>query len=174
MSHWRSVCMINYHVLQNVELNTAQFQSHFIHLSVYYVLTNPESKSRAIVTSWETQTFLSFLGSMWECVCTCVHVYKLMFHLDCDRASLFVFAFTAQTVCFYIRSPYRHGLHDMKAITGKKENTEETWLDVLLALIKTSPETQNRYQLTYRNKDQMINKSKQNNFLSQYQHFGKV
>jgi hypothetical protein len=33
----------------------------------------------------------------------------------------------------------------MKAITGKKENTEETWLDVLLALIKTSPETQNRY-----------------------------
>lgn len=42
-----------------------------------------------------------------------------VFHLDCYRASFLIFAFTAQTVCFYVRLPHRHELHNMKAIAEK-------------------------------------------------------
>lgn len=41
------------------------------------------------------------------------------FYLDRYRASFFILAFTTQTVCFYIRPPHRHGLHNMKAIAEK-------------------------------------------------------
>ena len=52
-------------------------------------------------------------------------------YLDRNRTSFFIFAFTAKTVCFYVRPPHRHGIHNMKAITEKNKDkilSKPSWI----------------------------------------------